>query len=93
MNSSISTVKAPSGLQAVARREQWTRTRLESRRIFSRAIFDAEVFRIRMISGHLWVTFEGAENDHLMAAGDLLRFQGPGLLVAEGIEGGAVFEI
>ena len=75
------------------RRETWTRTRLARRQIFSRPIFEGEVFRIRVVTGNLWVTFEGSRDDHHLGGGDSLRFRGPGLLVAEGIEEGAVLEI
>jgi len=47
----------------------------------------------RVISGHLWVTQENSRDDHLMSAGDAMAFTGPGRLVAEGIEDGAVVEL
>lgn len=67
--------------------------RIGNRQIFSHRLRDGETCRIRVLSGHLWVTFEGMREDHHLTAGKVLQVQGPGLLVAEGIEGGAVFAI
>lgn len=74
-------------------RQPWWPAELTHRQIFSRQIFEDEVLRIRVRKGHLWVTFEGSSDDFHLKEGDIHRFHGPGLLVAEGIEGGAVFEI
>lgn len=74
-------------------RETWTRTLLARRQIFSRPLSGDEAFRIRVVTGNLWVTFEGSRDDHHLGEGKALRFRGPGLLVAEGIEDGAVVEI
>lgn len=93
MNATAAAMKAMSQAMPQARHEGWTRTRIERRQLFSRRIFEGEVFRIRVTSGNLWVTFEGSPDDHHLSHGDTRRFHGPGLLVAEGIEQGAVIEI
>ena len=74
-------------------RQEAARARIAYGQIFSRLLEEAEVLRFRMISGHLWVTQEGSRKDHLLAAGDTMAFAGPGRLVAEGIEDGAVVEL
>jgi len=74
-------------------KKPWWPAELVHRQIFSREVFQDEVLRIRIRKGHLWVTFEGLSDDFHLKEGDIHRFHGPGLLVAEGIEGGAVFEI
>lgn len=93
MTSSTHTMEAPARVLAAPRRESWVRTQLAHRQLFSRFIFEGEALRIRVVSGHLWATFEGSPEDHHLSAGDARHFRGPGLLVAEGIEQGAVFEI
>ena len=74
-------------------REACEGKRIGNRQIFSRRLPEGETCRIRVLSGHLWVTFEGMQEDHHLTAGSVLQVQGPGLLVAEGIGGGAVFAI
>ncbi len=74
-------------------REPRTGARLEHRGLFSRRLLEGETFRIRVLDGHLWVTLEGVREDHHLAAGEVRPFQGPGLLVAEAIQGAALFEI
>ena len=74
-------------------REPRTAARLQYRGLFSRRLLEGETFRIRVLDGHLWVTLEGLREDHHLAAGQTRQFQGPGLLVAEAIEGVALFEV
>ncbi|QJE95827.1 DUF2917 domain-containing protein [Luteolibacter luteus] len=93
MNANATAMNYMSQTASQARRESWTRTQIGRRQIFSRQILENEVFRIRVTSGHLWVTFEGSPDDHHLSDGDSRRFYGPGLLVAEGIEQGALIEI
>lgn len=93
MNATATAMKSMSQAMPGVRHEGWTSARIERRQIFSRQIFEGEVFRIRVTSGHLWVTFEGSPDDYHLTDGDTRRFRGPGLLVAEGIEQGAVVEI
>jgi hypothetical protein len=93
MNATATAMKSMSQAMPRARHEGWTSAQIERRQIFSRQIFEDEVFRIRVTSGHLWVTFEGSPDDHHLSDGNSRRFHGPGLLVAEGIEQGAVVEI
>ncbi len=66
---------------------------LGSRQTIARTLAEGEILRVRVFSGHLWVTLEGHADDHLLAAGDLRQFTGPGRLVAEGIGHGAEFGI
>lgn len=93
MNATAAAMKAMSQAMPQARHEGWTRTRIGRRQLFSRRIFEGEVFRIRVLAGHLWVTFEGSRKDYHLGESEIHRFHGPGLLVAEGIEDGAVLEI
>ncbi len=75
------------------RRRGMARARIGYGQIFSRQLEASEVLNLRLVSGHLWVTLEGSRKDHLMVAGDAKSFAGPGRLVAEGIEDGAVVEL
>jgi hypothetical protein len=93
MNATATAMNPMSQVMPKARHDGWTRARIDRRQVFSRQIFEDEVFRIHVTSGHLWVTFEGSPEDHHLSDGDTWRFSGPGLLVAEGIEQGAVVEI
>lgn len=93
MNATATAMKSMSQAMPQARHEGWTRTQIDRRQLFSRRILEDEVFRIRVLSGHLWVTFEGSQEDYHLTEGQTRRFRGPGLLVAEGIEEGAVVEI
>ena len=74
-------------------RHEAARARIAYGQIFSRLLEETEVLRFRVISGHLWVTQEGSRKDHILSAGDTKDFAGPGRLVAEGIEDGAVVEL
>ena len=75
------------------RRRGVARARIAYGQIFSRQLEETEVLNLRLVSGHLWVTLEGSRKDHLMVTGDAKSFAGPGRLVAEGIEDGAVVEL
>ena len=89
MNICISAMKLP-GMRP---RQEAARARIPYGQIFSRLLKETEVLRFRVISGHLWVTQEGSRKDHLLVAGEFEDFAGPGRLVAEGIEDGAVVEL
>jgi hypothetical protein len=93
MNACIPAMNTSTRIPATSRRKGAARTRLAYGQIFSRQLQDAEALRFRIVSGHLWITMEGSREDHLLAAGDSITMAGPGRLVAEGIEDGAVVEI
>lgn len=89
MNVCIPAIKVPGSRP----RQEAVRARIAYGQIFSRLLEEAEVLRFRVISGHLWVTQEGSRMDHLLVSGDSATFSGPGRLVAEGIEDGALVEL
>lgn len=93
MNACIPVMNISADIPAATDRKGAARTRLAYGQIFSRHLEPAEALRIRVDSGHLWVTMEGSREDHLITAGEPLTLQGPGRLVAEGIEDGAIIEI
>ncbi|WP_367871511.1 DUF2917 domain-containing protein [Luteolibacter sp. Populi] len=80
-------------IPAEMRRREAARARIAYGQVFSRLLEDTETVSFRVISGHLWVTQENSRDDLLMSAGDAMAFTGPGRLVAEGIEDGAVVEL
>ena len=86
-------IPAAMKLSSVRPRQDAARARIAYGQIFSRLLEEAEVLRFCVISGHLWVTQEGSRRDHLLVAGDVMSFAGPGRLVAEGIEDGALVEL
>ena len=93
MNACIPVMNISADIPAATGRKGAARTRLAYGQIFSRHLESAEALRIRVDSGHLWVTMEGSREDHLITAGETLTLQGPGRLVAEGIEDGGLIEI
>ena len=93
MNACTPAMNISSRIPATSRRKGAARTRLAYGQIFSRRLQASEALRFRVTSGHLWITMEGSREDHLLAAGDSISMEGPGRLVAEGIEDGAVVEI
>jgi hypothetical protein len=93
MNACIPAMNPFAQVPASLRRGEKPRTRIAYGQVFSRLLEEAETLRFRVISGHLWLTMEGGREDHLLTSGQTIAIEGPGRLVAEGIEDGALVEI
>jgi hypothetical protein len=93
MNACIPAMNPFAQVPASLRRSKAPSMRLAYGELFSRFLEASEILRFRVISGHLWITMEGRREDYHLGAGENLSIEGPGRLVAEGIEDGAVVEI
>lgn len=93
MNACIPAMNFSAQVPTAIRGSKAARTRFAYGQVFSRLLEASEILRFRVISGNLWVTMEGSREDHLLSSGDTFAIEGPGRLVAEAIEDGAVFEI
>jgi hypothetical protein len=93
MNACIPAMNPFVQVPAAFRRGKAPSMRLAYGQVFSRLLDASETLRFRVISGHLWITMEGRREDYHLSSGEILSMDGPGRLVAEGIEDGAVVEI
>src|SRR5687768_12714656 len=75
MNACIPVMNISADIPAATGRKGAARTRLAYGQIFSRHLEPAEALRLRVDSGHLWVTMEGSREDHLITAGEALTLQ------------------
>lgn len=93
MNACIPVMKPFIQVPTALRGSRRPSMRLAYGQLFSRFLGASEILRFRVVSGHLWITMEGRREDYHLGAGENLSIEGPGRLVAEGIEDGAVVEI
>lgn len=68
-------------------------SRLPARATRSLRLGTGESAELRLHTGHAWITMENDPFDYAATAGEVLRFSGPGLLVVEALEAGAVFSV
>lgn len=62
-------------------------------RVLSYRLDAEERVVVRVKHGHAWATLEGDPEDYVIAEGEPRAFIGPGLLVVQGLEPGAVAQI
>lgn len=62
-------------------------------RVLSCQLEPGERVVVRVKHGHAWATLEGDREDYVIAEGDPRAFSGPGLLVVQALEPGAVAQI
>lgn len=93
MNTRIPAMNPFAQVPASLRRSKKPGTRIAYGQVFSRLLGKAETLRFRVLSGHLWLTMEGKREDHVLTSGQTLAIEGPGRLVAEGLEDGALVEV
>jgi hypothetical protein len=93
MNATIPAMNPFARVPASFRRSKKPHARIAYGQVFSRLLEETETLRLRVVSGHLWLTMEGKREDHVLVSGQSIAVEGPGRLVAEGIEDGAVVEV
>lgn len=63
------------------------------RELASRRLDAGERLEVEVISGAVWATLEGDPEDYALTTGSRREFRGPGLWVAESLEGETVLRL